>query len=60
MFEKHCQVCGIDVKKETAVKRFGKFFCSDPHAEQYVEKKQAQEKAEEEYKKSHPRRGGCC
>ena len=50
----------MDVKKESAIKRFGKFFCSDSHSEQYVEKKQAEEKTEEEYRKTHPRRGGCC
>ena len=60
MFEKHCQICGIDVKKESAIKRFGKFFCSDPHAQQYIEKKQDEEKAEEEYRKTHPKSGGGC
>ena len=60
MFEKHCQICGIEVKKESASKRFGKYFCNDEHANQFVEKKIEEEKRQEEYRKSHPRRGGCC
>jgi len=61
MFEKHCQICGIDVKKETAIKRFGKFFCNDGHAQEYLKKKEECEKRMEEEEKKHPRRrGGCC
>ena len=60
MFEKHCQICGIDVKKEIAPKRFGKYFCSEEHAQQYVAKKLEQEKQMEEEKRRHPSRGGCC
>jgi len=60
MFEKHCQICGVEVKKETSSKRFGKYFCSEEHANEYVKKKEAEEKAREEYEKTHPRRGGCC
>ncbi|HXV38532.1 MAG TPA: hypothetical protein VD699_03055 [Nitrosopumilaceae archaeon] len=44
MFEKHCQICGTDVKKETVVKRFGKFFCNDIHAQEYLKKKEEYEK----------------
>jgi uncharacterized protein len=51
-FSKHCPICGMDVKKETSIKRFGKHFCSNSCVEKYL-----QRKAEE---KSHPRRGGCC
>ncbi|MEX0764440.1 MAG: hypothetical protein WEC35_07955 [Nitrosopumilaceae archaeon] len=61
MFEKHCQICGIDVKKETSVKRFGKFFCNDIHAQEYLKKKEEYEKRMEEEERKHPRRrGGCC
>ena len=61
MFEKHCQICGIDVKKETALKRFGKFFCNDVHAQEYLKKKEEYEKGMEEEERKHPRRrGGCC
>jgi hypothetical protein len=60
MFEKHRQICGVDVKKETAIKRFGKYFCIDGHANQFVAKIAEEEKRQEEYRKSHPRRGGCC
>ena len=52
-FKKHCQICGIDVTKESAVKRFGKNFCSDEHAERYaheverIERKRMQRKKDE-------------
>lgn len=36
----YCEVCGIDVKPDTEMKRFGKFFCSSEHMEQYVRAKQ--------------------
>ncbi|MGI0047268.1 MAG: hypothetical protein ACREBB_08780 [Nitrosotalea sp.] len=56
MFEKHCQICGMDVKKESAIKRFGKFFCSDSHAEQYTVKREE----EGERRAKEPKSGGCC
>ena len=24
----HCPICGIDIEKESGIKRFGKYFCS--------------------------------
>jgi uncharacterized protein len=60
MFEKHCQICGIEVKKETASKRFGKYFCAEEHAQQYAARKAEEEKMMEEERRKHPRRGGCC
>ncbi|MEX0656377.1 MAG: hypothetical protein WD154_02380 [Nitrosopumilaceae archaeon] len=59
-FSKHCKTCGIDIKKESAEKRFGKYFCSSEHAEQYVVKRNEQEKLREEERRNRPRRGGCC
>jgi uncharacterized protein len=59
MFEKHCLICGTEVDKKTAPKRFGKYFCNEEHANQFVAKKIDEEKQQEEYR-SHPRRGGCC
>jgi len=47
-----CPICGMDVKKETSIKRFGKHFCSEDCSEKYLQKK-----AEE---KNRPRRRGCC
>lgn len=57
MFEKHCQICGIEVKKETTLKRFGKFFCSDEHVEKYTQMKAEREERES---KEPTRGGGCC
>ena len=58
MFEKHCQMCGIEVKKETAIKRFGKYLCSEQHAEEFTVRVKEQQRQDEE---SHrDRRGGCC
>ena len=58
---KHCPVCGIDVKKETAFKRFGEYLCSDEHATQYLERRMEEEKRmSEERRDSRDRGGGCC
>ena len=58
---KHCPVCGIDVKKETAFKRFGEYLCSDEHATKYVERRTEEEKRmSEERRDSRDRGGGCC
>ena len=35
LFKKHCPICGQDVQKEKAIKRFGKYHCSEEHAEEY-------------------------
>ncbi|MEX0763663.1 MAG: hypothetical protein WEC35_03930 [Nitrosopumilaceae archaeon] len=51
----------MDVKKETAIKRFGKYLCSDEHAKQYVDKVTEEEKRMvEERRNSRDRSGGCC
>lgn len=60
MFEKHCMICGIEVNKKTAPKRFGKYFCSDVHVEEFLKKKEVEEKRREEYERKNPRRRGCC
>jgi hypothetical protein len=60
MFEKHCLICGIEVDKKTSPKRFGKFFCSEDHAQQYVTKRDEQERVMAEEERKHPRRGGGC
>lgn len=36
----YCEVCGIDVKTDTDLKRFGKLFCSKEHMDQYVRARQ--------------------
>ncbi len=61
MFEKHCQICGVNVPKDSKIKRFGKFFCSDDHAQQYLQRRDEEMKRLAEEEKRHPRRrGGCC
>jgi len=61
MFEKHYQICRIEVDKKTASKRFGKYFCSDDHTQQYLKKREEQKRAMAEEEKRRPRkRGGCC
>lgn len=52
MFEKHCLICGVEVKKETAFKRFGKYFCNERHAQQYVEKRQIEQSRSSERRRS--------
>lgn len=57
MFEKHCPVCGMDVKKEIGVKRFGKYFCSVNHGEKYA---QIVNEREREQRENNRGSGGCC
>lgn len=38
--EVYREVCGIDVKADTELKRFGKYFCSSEHMDEYVRAKQ--------------------
>ena len=35
-FDKYCEKCGMKVDRKTAPQRFGKYFCSEKHAEEYV------------------------
>ena len=56
MFEKHCPMCGIEVKKDTAIRRFGKYLCSEQHAQEFAAREQ-QKQNEESHRE---RRGGCC
>jgi len=49
---KICQICGMDIKQETSIKKFGKHFCSNSCAEKYLEKKAIE--------KQNKPRGGCC
>ena len=55
LLQKHCPVCGMDVDKNAGIKRFGKYFCSEEHANKYAEVKMAQEREEDSR-----RGGGCC
>lgn len=48
----------MDVEKDAAVKRFGKYFCSDGHANQYAEMRMAQEKTRDDSDRGMG--GGCC
>jgi len=48
----------MDVDKNTAAKRFGKYFCSEEHASQYA-KMQVTREAEDDRRRSSGG-GGCC
>ena len=52
MFKKYCEICGMQLKKGEGIIRFGKYFCSEEHAEQYVRERQTL--------KTHNLHGGCC
>ncbi len=54
LFTKHCPVCGMDIDKGKTVKRFGKYFCSENHAEEYRKKQTDKDSGH----KGHG--GGCC
>ena len=55
--ESYCEVCGIDVKTDTDLKRFGKFFCSQEHMEQYVKAKQKELGLDERHERRRMRFG---
>lgn len=55
----YCEVCGIDVKADTSLKRFGKFFCSEEHMQQYVRAKQSELGLSEERRERRRVRFGC-
>jgi uncharacterized protein len=58
LLQKHCPVCGMDVDKDAAVKRFGKYFCSEEHSKQYAEMKMAKDMDSRREDSGHG--GGCC
>lgn len=47
----YCEVCGVDVKADHNLKRFGKFFCSDGHVQQYVKARQSELGIEERHER---------
>lgn len=53
----YCEVCGIDVKADANLKRFGKFFCSDEHMQQYVRARQSELGIEERHERRKMRFG---
>jgi YHS domain-containing protein len=55
LLQKHCPVCGMDVDKNTAIKRFGKYFCSEEHASQHAEMKMRDME-----RRDSGGGGGCC
>jgi YHS domain-containing protein len=55
LLQKHCPVCGMDVDKNTGIKRFGKYFCSEEHAGQYAEMKMRDME-----RRDSGGGGGCC
>lgn len=52
-----CEVCGIDVESDTALKRFGKLFCSEEHMEQYVSARQRDLGLDERHERRRSRFG---
>ena len=54
IFKKYCPICGMDVDKNKGMKRFGKYFCSEKHADEYGEK------LEQNKSKTAGHGGGCC
>ena len=58
LLKKHCPVCGMDIERETATKRFGKYFCSEEHASRFAETKMERER--EANRRENSGGGGCC
>jgi hypothetical protein len=53
----YCEVCRLDVKQDTVLKRFGKLFCSQEHMEQYVKVRQREFGLDERHKRRRMRFG---
>lgn len=51
-----CYKCGKEIEKNSAEKRFGKFFCNKEEAEEFVSEIEKQKAAMPKQKSS----GGCC
>lgn len=59
LFSKHGPICGIDVDKEMSIKRYGKYFCSKDHVQDFVKMKEEKDRENrDEY--GHGSCGGCC
>jgi len=59
IFDKYCGICGAKVERSKAIERFGKKFCSEDHAHQYVAQVRKRE-AEAAYRGEERGRSGCC
>lgn len=46
LFKKYCQICERKVNKSENIVRFGKDFCSEDHANEYVEEQKKIESLE--------------
>jgi len=57
-FEKYCEKCGTKVDKKTAPQRFGKYFCSEDHANEFMNLKEVEEA--EKRMPEQKSKGGCC
>lgn len=65
--ERYCPICGREVR-DLDIKRFGKYLCSEEHAEEYVKEVRAQRaevtrprsELEEQIISRSCHRGGCC
>lgn len=55
LLQKHCPICGMDVDKNSGIKRFGKYFCSEDHANKYAEVKMTRDA-----ERRDSGGGGCC
>lgn len=60
LFSKHCPVCGVDVDKKISIKRYGKYFCSKDHLQDFVKIREEKEKEYRNEYRHGSRGGGCC
>jgi hypothetical protein len=54
---KHCAICGERIERGNDIKRFGKHFDSEEHAEQYAKMTGEKNQPSPE---EHNHSGGCC
>ena len=57
--KKHCEVCGMELHN-VVYKRFGKYFCSEEHMNQYVEEMKQARQAQVQTTHEGHQSGGCC
>ena len=59
LFKKYCTICGREVNENNEV-RFGKHFCSEEHAEEYVNEQKKIERLEMQMMDRKPKSSGKC
>lgn len=59
-FKKYCQICGREVDKNKDIVRFGEHFCSEEHAQQFVDERRKIDILERQIQKTSKQKSSAC